>query len=87
MTLNVDLNGKMWQFNFIHSKLIIGPQIQIREQKPNPLHYRKILGDIVFGILGLRQEERDEVYWSVCKLVIYKLEKTRSALVKVSNDT
>ncbi len=46
----------------------------IREQKPNPLPDRKALDDIVFDILGLTQEERDEVYRSVCELVKNRLE-------------
>jgi methylase of polypeptide subunit release factors len=50
----------------------------IREQKPNPLPDRKALDDIVFDILDLTQEERDEVYWAVCELVKNRLEKARS---------
>ncbi len=50
----------------------------IREQKPNPLPDRKSLDDIVFDILGLRQEQRDEVYWAVCELVKNRLRKARS---------
>lgn len=50
----------------------------IREQEPNPLPDRKMLDDVVFGILGLTQEERDEVYWAVCELVKNRLEKAKS---------
>jgi hypothetical protein len=50
----------------------------IREQKPNPLPDRKALDDIVFDILGLTEDERNEVYWAVCELVKNRLEKARS---------
>jgi len=50
----------------------------IRSQKPNPLPDRKALDDIVFDAIGLTQDERNEVYWSVCELVKNRLEKARS---------
>jgi hypothetical protein len=56
----------------------INPEQSIRSQKPNPLPGRKTLDDVVFDILGLTQEERDEVYWAVCELVKNRLEKARS---------
>jgi len=48
------------------------------EQKPNFLPDRKALDDIVFDILGLTEDERNEVYWSVCELVNNRLDKARS---------
>jgi len=39
------------------------------------LAYRKALDDIIFGILGLTEDERREVYWAVCELVKNRLEK------------
>ena len=56
----------------------INPARPIREQKPNPLPDRKALDDIVFDILGLTEDERNEVYWAVCVLVKNRLEKARS---------
>ncbi|MGQ3683764.1 MAG: Eco57I restriction-modification methylase domain-containing protein [Candidatus Loosdrechtia sp.] len=50
----------------------------IREQKPNPLPDRKALDDVVFDIIGLTQDERNEVYWAVCELVKNRLDKARS---------
>ena len=50
----------------------------VREQKPNPLPDRKSLDDIVFDILGLTEDERNEVYWAVCELVKNRLDKARS---------
>ena len=62
----------------IFEELGISPNLPIREQTPNPLPDRKALDDIVFDILGLTHEERNEVYWSVCELVKNRLEKARS---------
>ena len=39
------------------------------------LAYRKALDDIIFGILGLTEDERREVYWAVCELVKNRGEK------------
>jgi hypothetical protein len=62
----------------IFTELGINPALPIREQKPDPLPDRKALDDIVFDILGLTEDERNEVYWSVCELVKNRLEKARS---------
>ena len=50
----------------------------IREQEPNPLPDRAELDNIIFDELGLTQDERKEVYWSVCELVKQRLDKARS---------
>lgn len=47
-------------------------------QELNPLPDRKALDDIIFDTLGLTEEERKEVYWSVAELVKNRLEKSRS---------
>jgi hypothetical protein len=62
----------------IYEQCGINPNIPIREQIPNPLPDRKALDDIVFDIIGFTQDERDEVYWSVCELVNNRLKKARS---------
>lgn len=54
------------------------PPHHVREQNPNPLPDRKVLDDIVFDILGLTQDERNEVYWSVWELVKNRLDKAKS---------
>lgn len=64
--------------NPIFTELGLNPNLPIRDQKPNPLPDRKVLDDVVFDILGLAQEEREEVYWSACELVKNRLEKARS---------
>ena len=56
----------------------IDPSKPIREQEPNPLPDRAELDNIIFDELGLTEEERKEVYWSVCELVKQRLEKARS---------
>jgi len=62
----------------IFIELGIKPARPIRVQKPKPLPDRKALDDIVFDILGLTEDERNEVYWAVCELVKNRLEKARS---------
>lgn len=43
-----------------------------------PLQNRKVLNDTVFDIIGLTEDERNEVYWAVCELVRNRLEKARN---------
>jgi hypothetical protein len=62
----------------IFTELGFDPSKPIRGQEPNPLPDRKELDSIVFDELGLTQEERNEVYWSVCELVKNRLQKARS---------
>jgi hypothetical protein len=62
----------------IFEELGIDPSKPIRDQEPNPLPDRKELDDIIFDELGLTEEERKEVYWSVCELVKQRLEKAKS---------
>lgn len=62
----------------IFTELGINPARPFREQKPNSSLDRKTLNDVVLDIIGLTQDERNEVYWSVCELVKNRLEKARS---------
>lgn len=50
----------------------------IRSQPPNPLPDRAALDKVVFDALGLTDEERNEVYWSVAELVQQRLNKAAS---------
>ena len=45
------------------------PEEPIRGQVPAPLPDRKSIDDFIFDILGLSQEERNEVYWYLCEAV------------------
>lgn len=63
---------------YLSIELGINPARPIREQKPNLLPDRKALDDIIFGILGLTEDKRNEVYLAVCELVKNRLEKARS---------
>jgi len=56
----------------------IKQSLPIRQQIPNPLPDRKALDDIIFDILNLTEDERNEVYWSVCELVKARLDKAKS---------
>lgn len=62
----------------IFLELGIDPSSPIRSQEPNPLSDRKELDDIIFDEIGLTEEERKEVYWSVCELVKNRLDKAKS---------
>jgi len=62
----------------IKAELGIDPDRPIHKQKPNPFTDPKALDGIIFDILGLTEDERNEVYWAVCELVKNRLEKARS---------
>lgn len=62
----------------LFEELGINPLKPIEEQDPNPLSYRKELDNIIFDELGLSDEEKKEVYQSVCELVKQRLEKAKS---------
>jgi len=53
-------------------------EIPIEKQDPNPLHDRAELDNIVFDALELTEEERKEVYRSVCRLVWNRISKAKS---------
>jgi len=50
----------------------------IEEQAPKPLPDRKELDDIVFDAIGLTEEERKDVYRTVCRLVWNRISKAKS---------
>ena len=66
------------KINNIFTECGFNKDLKIRSQEPNPLPDRKAIDDIIFDILGLTEEERKEVYWSVCELVQNRLKKARS---------
>lgn len=53
-------------------------KVPIRNQKPNPLSDRKELDNLIFSELGLTNDEREEMYWSLGELVIQRLSKAAS---------
>ncbi len=80
--INIDLDKFMpfmvRKILTVFEELGIDPGKSIREQEPNPLPDRAELDSIIFDELGLTQEERKEVYWSVCELVKQRLDKAKS---------
>lgn len=66
------MNSRIW------CERCFNPARPIRKQEPTPLSDCKAMDDIVFDILGLREDERQEVYWEVCELVKNRLKKARS---------
>jgi len=75
-----DLLNKMAnrEIGTVLEELGLNPSKPIREQEPKPLPDRAELDNIIFDELGLTQEERKEVYWSVCELVKQRLDKAKS---------
>jgi len=69
---------KMREMKTIFEECGIDSNKPIREQVPNPLPDRAELDNIIFDELRLTQEERKEVYWSVCELVKQRLDKAKS---------
>ena len=81
--LTLELSGcfnkiKMREIKTIFEECGIDPNKPIREQEPKPLPDRAELDNIIFDEIGLTQEERKEVYWSVCELVKQRLDKAKS---------
>ena len=54
------------------------PEVPIREQTPSPLPDRKTVDDLIFDILGLNREERNEVYWYLCEAVQNRNTRSKS---------
>ena len=54
------------------------PTRPIRDQEPQPLPDRAELDNIIFDELKLTDDERKDVYWSVCELVKQRLDKAKS---------
>ncbi len=69
-------NGR--KVNDIFTELGFNKDQMFREQTPNPLPDRAALDKIVFDALGLNDEERNEVYWSVAELVQQRINKAAS---------
>jgi hypothetical protein len=56
----------------------LDPTKPIAEQLPNPLSDRKQLDEMLFDVIGLSEEERNQVYIAVCELVRARLDKAKS---------
>ncbi|MDR0911617.1 MAG: Eco57I restriction-modification methylase domain-containing protein [Methanobrevibacter sp.] len=50
----------------------------IRDQTPKAMDDRAKLDNIIFDALNLNEDERNEVYWSLCELVKQRLDKSQS---------
>jgi len=63
---------------FIESGIDPKSEVPIKDQHPQPLPDRKVVDDIVFNVIGLNDEERREVYRSLCQLVWNRVNKAKS---------
>ncbi|MGY8746352.1 MAG: Eco57I restriction-modification methylase domain-containing protein [Candidatus Poseidoniales archaeon] len=52
--------------------------LHLRSQTPNPLPDRKAIDKVTFEALNLTLGQRNEVYWSLCELVMSRLHKASS---------
>lgn len=75
-TLIKKLNSRNIQSVFKECGL--NPLKPIREQDPNPLPDRAELDNMIFDELNLSEDERKEVYWSICELVKDRVDKANS---------
>ena len=66
------------KINSIFIECGLDPSKPIREQVPTPLAERDELDNSIFNELELTDEERKEVYWSVCELVKERTDKAKS---------
>ncbi len=66
------------EINSVFTELGIDPTVPIGEQKPHPLPDRKKLDDFIFNKIGLSDDEKNEVYLAVCRLVFNRYAKAKS---------
>lgn len=62
----------------IFEELNVDMNKPIREQNPEPNEFRDEIDSMIFNELGLSQEERNELYYSVLELVKQRLDKSIS---------
>ena len=64
----------------VFKELGLDPELPISGQTPNPKPDRKALDDFVFDIVGLDEEQRTQVYLSLCEMVQNRLSKAKTIL-------
>jgi type I restriction-modification system DNA methylase subunit len=64
----------------VFDELGIDPDHPISGQTPNPKPDRKALDDFVFDVVGLSEEQRTQVYLSLCEMVQNRLYKAKNIL-------
>jgi hypothetical protein len=62
----------------IFEEVGIDPKKAIRSQTPKPLPDRMAVDSVIFNKLNMTNEERIELYWSLCEMVKGRLEKAES---------
>ncbi|MHA1871073.1 MAG: Eco57I restriction-modification methylase domain-containing protein, partial [Promethearchaeota archaeon] len=62
----------------IFDELGFDPDLPIRDQDPKPLPDRAEIDTIIFNKLGLSEDERKDVYWTLAELVKKRLTKAKS---------
>ena len=64
----------------VFKELGLDPELPISGQTPNPKPDRKAFDDFVFNIVGLDEEQRAQVYLSLCEMVQNRLSKAKNIL-------
>ncbi len=64
----------------VFDELGIDPDQTISSQTPNPKPDRKALDDFFFDVLGFSEEQRTQVYLSLCEMVQNRLYKAKNIL-------
>jgi type I restriction-modification system DNA methylase subunit len=64
----------------VFKELGLDPELPISGQTPNPKPDRKALDDFVFDIVSLDEEQRTQVYLSLCEMVQNRLSKAKTIL-------
>ena len=64
----------------VFDELGIDPDQPISGQTPNPKPDRKALDDFIFDVVGLSEEQRTQVYLSLCEMVQNRLYKAKNIL-------
>ena len=64
----------------VFDELGIDPDQPVSGQTPNPKPDRKALDDFVFDVVGLSEEQRTQVYLSLCEMVQNRLYKAKNIL-------
>jgi hypothetical protein len=77
MRETIEEYGRM-ELPSIFENLNINRDKPIREQEPEPSDFQRKLDEPIFDELGLSEDERKEVYWSVAELVKARLDKAES---------
>lgn len=65
-------------YKSVFEELGIDPSIPIRNQKPNPNKIREQIDKPFFDLLNFTDNEKNELYWSICEIINQRLKKSKT---------